>query len=141
MKATDWAYLAGVLDSDGCVTIGKSDSKGRSYYRLCVHITNTSRELIDWLATFFGGTIYLSNPNSPKHYKSAWRWSVRGRDASPILWGVLPYLRVKRERAELGLQFIKTMDRSPQLLTDKQVKQRERIHAILRSMNQLGRVR
>lgn len=141
MKATDWAYFAGVLDSDGCVTITKSRSNDKQCYRLCVHITNTSRDLIDWLVTYFGGTVYVSNPNAPKNYKTAWRWAVRGREAAPILSGAIPHLMVKRRRAELGLQFIKTMGRKSKTLTDKQVKQRGRIHALLSSMNQLGRRR
>jgi hypothetical protein len=141
MKATDWAYLAGVLDSDGCISIAKQTKKGRTYHRLTVTITNTNRDLVDWLVTNFEGSCYMCNPNAPKHHKTAWRWIIRGHDARPILNQTLPYLMVKRKRAELALQFVKTIRSRGESLTDKERKQRERLHAILRSMNTAGRLR
>ena len=144
MRATDWAYLAGVLDSDGCVNISKQKGRRepkRSQYTLRVCITNTSRILIDWLLTEIGGTAYISNLTAPKHHKTAWRWTVRGYEAIPILRKVIPYLRVKCKRAELAIQFAKTLRSDSRKLTDKELKQRERLHAILRSMNTTGRLR
>ena len=141
MLATDWAYLAGVLDSDGCVSISKQTRNNRPYYSLRVFIANSSRPLIDWLLTNIGGSAFISNRHAPKHHKTVWRWTVRGYEAIPILRKVIPYLRVKCKRAELAIQFAKTLRSDSRKLTDKELKQRERLHAILRSMNTTGRLR
>lgn len=141
MRAIDWAYLAGVLDSDGCISICRQLKPKRPHYTLRVFITNTSRILIDWLLTNVGGTCHISNLNAPKHHKTAWRWTLRGYGATPILRATLPYLKVKAKRAELGLQFTKTLRNNSRKLTDEELKERERLYAILKAMNTPGRVR
>lgn len=67
----DLAYLAGILDGEGCFSIGKS-SKG--YYNLRVDVVNTDRRLIEWLHVNFGG--YTGDRNTEKvEWKNKQTWS------------------------------------------------------------------
>src|SRR4051812_37412335 len=78
--ATTLAYVAGLIDGEGSISIGVSrDHPGRATpnYWLQVSVTNTDRTLIDWLLTSFGG-----HTSSNSHYHDApkrrpcWAWRV-----------------------------------------------------------------
>ena len=59
-KVTDLAYLAGIVDGEGCITITENMKGGRNYYRLVLDITNTSYDLMQWLEdTFISGRFWF----------------------------------------------------------------------------------
>lgn len=142
MKDTDWAYLAGFLDADGSIAIDKTRrSKGGSWcWAVKIHITNSHRDTLEWLVTVLDGSIYLVNKQAPKHHRTMWRWVVFGRAAGPLLFNMLPYLRVKKKRAEIALRFIETITNKGRLSEeDKQL--RLYLSAQLTQMNRRGRPR
>jgi hypothetical protein len=111
----NWPYLAGILDGEGCLHIAKFTAKnqwGKQYpetLRLDIHITTTCFKLTKWLNVNFGGTYYHipMDKYSPK-WKDAWRWQPSGKkNKERLLLGTLPYLIIKRELAEICLQFLK----------------------------------
>ena len=60
IKDVDKAYLAGVIDSDGSISVirSKPNAKNRqiSYrFALEITITNLEKELMDWVVDKFGG--------------------------------------------------------------------------------------
>lgn len=127
-RQTHLAYIAGVMDSDGCFMISKykRPTKNRSTKRAeefpkrvkqwCigylphVSISMIQPEAVQFVLDEMGiGSIYhngarKSRPNSQPIYI----WVVRKRELIiSFIEDIMPYLKVKRERARFLLEFCK----------------------------------
>lgn len=104
MKKTDWAYLAGFFDGEGCISLYKNDGR---HYRLEICMANTNEWVAKWFHFVFGGTLYLeeASKKNPK-WRDVWRWQLRSRKTQYFLISLLPYLKLKKPQAELALQFL-----------------------------------
>ncbi|CAA9280909.1 MAG: hypothetical protein AVDCRST_MAG26-3369 [uncultured Chloroflexia bacterium] len=105
------AYVAGLFDGEGSIVIGCSkrtltSGNPTAHYWLQVGITNTDRELIDWLHITFGGHI-SDNSHSPsrKRMRPCWAWRVMSREAKAFLESITPYLRSKKAQAAIAIDF------------------------------------
>jgi hypothetical protein len=108
MKKTDLAYIAGIIDGEGCITlkvnrVGASPEQRMGFYELEVQVSNTNQWLIEWLFFNFGGKI--REEKKKDGCKQAWRWIIMARKAADFLKLIYPYLRLKHPQAELGLRF------------------------------------
>lgn len=103
------AYLAGIIDSDGHITIHKSVRKGVSYYAPVIGISGTRCQPHELAASIWGGKIWPHQPKNPRH-RRFFVWARQGRSAIPIIQSMLPYLLVKRERADLALSLYDMVD-------------------------------
>jgi hypothetical protein len=118
-----WAYIAGIMDADGCfmITRHKRKTQRKDYphkvdnwswtYMAAVKICMVESEAIDLVHGELGfGTVSLngvrpSRPNSRPIYQ----WGLRNRKSIvPFLENVIPYLRVKKDRAKFLLNYCKT---------------------------------
>ena len=99
----DLAYLAGVIDSDGHITINESTRKGRMYHGAVVGITGTRREPHDLASATWGGNVRSHQPKNPRH-RLVYLWGKQGAGAAKVISDVLPFLRVKREIALVALE-------------------------------------
>lgn len=123
-RQTHWAYVAGIMDADGCFMITKHNRKtpeDRKWntlekrsptYLPSVKIAMIEREAIDFVTKELGFGQYRINgarkdrPNS----KPIYDWYLRAaRNVKPFLEEVIPYLKVKQERAKFLLDFCKNM--------------------------------
>ena len=107
MKETDLAYLAGILDGEGCIHIKKNKRKDCPkgvQYQLGVSVRMSSENICRLYQTFFGGRIYQCKKYKSYH-KQLWQWIVTACQASDFLKAVSPYLVEKKEEALLGLKF------------------------------------
>lgn len=107
------AYMAGIIDGEGTITIVKNNRKfknGRQYQysRAVITIANTSYLLLDYLKSLdIGGFSYDKRINA-KHHKQAFQWCLAS--VSPVyslLKTILPYLVIKKSRAEEVIAWIK----------------------------------
>lgn len=101
----DAAYISGVFDGEGSIILYDRGFGGRQQLRIT--ISNTDKPLIDWLkATVGSGTIITKKWTKPEHahYKTSYTWQIYGANAVSILQQMLPYLIVKRERAEYAIE-------------------------------------
>jgi len=97
-------YTAGLLDGEGSVF--KVSSKNRFGFSLSQSIKNNGEDLCLWLREQWGiGGVSPQTkewPDKPPHIQ--WHWIVNAAyEVQHGLSAMLPYLRVKRERAELAL--------------------------------------
>lgn len=110
-EKTEWAYLAGLIDGEGCLDLGihlRTDKyKGREYramgcspslYIVLKHHP-INRGVMEWLSKTF---------NIPIHENQG-RFSVKftGEVLEEVLQGVLPYLKIKAEEAKILLEALK----------------------------------
>jgi hypothetical protein len=100
MKKTDLAYLAGVIDSDGCISISKY-SNCRAY-RVTLVVVQRDMPLIEYLYNTFDGSVNMVS-TARKNYRDFYlRWMITDRRAITILKQIYPYMRLKKRQAEIA---------------------------------------
>lgn len=107
---TDLAWAAGLFDGEGCVNAhwsppSQEGSFGRSV-ALDVQVVMTDERPIQRLAALFGGRVrtYKASSSDGRPLRMRFAWYRHGRHAVAFLVAVLPYLIVKREVAEIGIE-------------------------------------
>ncbi len=96
------AYLAGVIDSDGYISIVRSERNGSLYHAPQIGISGTRRQPHDLAASIWGGAVSLYHPKNPAH-RGQYQWSRQGAVAATAIEAVLPFLRIKGDHALLAL--------------------------------------
>jgi hypothetical protein len=97
---TELAYLAGVIDSDGCITITCRKIGNCLSYREMMTLTQVSQEAVDMLHNEFGGSRSIKAINDQK---PLYVWQATTATAAACAEALLPYLRIKKRQAELLL--------------------------------------
>lgn len=101
-EATTLAYLAGMIDGDGYITINQSRHGSSMYFGPQVGIAGTRREPHDLAASIWGGKVGVHHPRNGN--RPQFQWSRQGSSAVPIIEAIRPFLLVKREQADLALE-------------------------------------
>lgn len=88
------AYLAGLIDGEGCIYINEKSG-------LSLSVTNSDPTPLLFFKEFFVcGAVFKV---SPKVNLTVWRWNITGESARSILRAVLPFLIIKQEQARAAL--------------------------------------
>jgi hypothetical protein len=103
------AYLAGLIDGEGCLFISKQQFKRCVYpsYRAHLIIVMTSKSVIEYVHSLVGaGNVYFVKSIS-ENLQHKYRWEVTNNaDLFKIISGIMPFLIVKKHEAETALEFI-----------------------------------
>jgi len=108
-----YGYLAGMLDADGSIIMMRRERNDKIFYDTFIQVTNTNKDLMDWLVENFGGyyrdeTKYKKN-EVLTHKKPIYSWRLqRTRDLVPILKLVIPYLIIKKDKGMRVLNYRKS---------------------------------
>lgn len=138
-QRTAWAYLAGMIDGEGCIYCAKSSRKGTTdYYCLQLSIVNTNRRLMGWLNMHFDGYVRRI-PARDKKAKDVYRWKAKSEDITMLLKGVLPYLLLKNKQASLAISFRETVVRLGVHTGPKVRKLRDSIIKQMKELNKKGK--
>jgi hypothetical protein len=108
MNQNDIAYMAGLFDGEGCVTINqrwqlkKGKKKKYKFWNIRMEISMTDEDVIRWVHEVLKvGTVTIRRPTkSWIGKKTQWRWRCCFRDAlyvAKLLW---PYAQVKMHAIE-----------------------------------------
>ncbi len=132
MKRTDLAYIAGIFDGEGCIQIVKrTDRNGQHSLRASLEMAN---EFIPNLLQFyFGGSVHKRDFRS-RGWQIQWHWVVSSNKAKLFIEAILPYLKLKRNEAELGLKFQSSMHTVGERLTDGEIAVREAQRILMSKM-------
>lgn len=100
----DLAYAAGVIDSDGCVTVSRNKVSGS--YRVSVHVSMVPPEVPLWFLKTFGGSYkqQYRREKEGKTYPDVHIWVLYCRNAADFLELIVPYLKLKKYRAEIAVE-------------------------------------
>ena len=97
-KGFKYAYIAGLIDGEGCIAIHKNNG-GHS---LAVTINQNDGKILDYCMGVFGGNIYSGlNDRNLTMYK----WVLPNEKAMKMLKKILPFLTRKKEEAEVAIAF------------------------------------
>lgn len=100
-EPTTLAYLAGMIDGDGYITITRSVRAGKEYFGAQVGIAGTRPEPHNLAASLWGGTVSRYQPSNPDH-RAQYQWQRMGASAVAVIEAIYPYLLIKKEHAELA---------------------------------------
>lgn len=105
LAETAKAYMAGMLDGEGCISISMHTSPLRPIPRhhMTVRITNSDRHVLEWIQSYCAGN--LSRSNNPKAKRLIWNWSVSSSQALLFLECVAPYVRIKSRETQIAIGF------------------------------------
>lgn len=134
MKQTDLAYVAGLLDGEGYVGIlkvRKGNKKEWHYTREfmhvpCIKVVMTDKEPIEWLYKTIGGT-FATRPRRDQRNIS-YEWMLRKKQTSTILKRLLPFLKVKRQSAEIIIRLCELSKPFGRGVSDENFNERERLY-------------
>ena len=94
----DLSYAAGFVDGEGCLYATKSG-------RITITASNTYKPVVEWLCKTFGGCITGKNSKPRKsNHRRCYAWQIVCGGAAAVCRALLPFLKVKREQAELILK-------------------------------------
>lgn len=105
-KKEDLAYIAGVIDSDGCISIGRNAKR----YKPIVQITQVQPEAINFVNKIFGGSYKIEKRLS---HKDIYKWRIQSRKNLGIfLEAIIPFLKIKREQAKIVIEYCNIRSKS-----------------------------
>jgi len=90
-------YIAGFLDADGCISISGPGLK-RPKYRCMVILTNNDLEVLQEIQKAWGGRISCFQGR-------CYHLNFRSKEQLPFLKAIHPYLRIKKNQAELAILY------------------------------------
>jgi hypothetical protein len=108
-KTSKLAFLAGLADGDGAISISIIKRKDGNWighsFEPYVSLGMTSRKLCKWAQKHFGGNLY--GYDQPEGHQKMWHWKLYGNKAiEKLLIALLPYLLIKREAAEVVMEYM-----------------------------------
>lgn len=99
------AYMAGLLDGEGCVGIYRHKG-GR--LGISVEIANTYKDVLSQLKAQWGGSF---SGRTREGCQKIWRWGVSDKQAEMFLRHVRPFVQIKSNQLELALMFRETLQK------------------------------
>jgi len=139
MNIQQRAYLAGLIDGEGCICISKNhpvDKRGKVprthvQYNLELTITNTNLSIIRWLSEYAEGRRVTKGRRKPQ-WKTAYNWRATSREhLRSTLEVVLPFLQAKKRQAVIALAFL-------YLGQVSNPPKREKLYLAMRALNSRG---
>jgi hypothetical protein len=131
LSRTDAAYIAGLMDADGCIQTG---TKSPFYVR--AKVTNNCLPVLHWLqqVTGVGQIVIIRNRAKPTH-RMTYDWLVNSIGATEVLRQVVPFLKIKRGNAEAAIilqRMVKHKGRNwTDPVTDVEREERRKLAAII----------
>lgn len=102
------AYLAGIVDGEGTISI-KTEHSTRPC-TIYLTVANTNYEMIKIFEVEFGGKVRLRKwsenqiKRGSNNWKNCYEWILTKRQASNAVFKLYPYLKIKKRQAQLILR-------------------------------------
>jgi len=106
MTKVELAYMAGIMDGEGSIGINKIknyNGTNTTYYRLLVQVGMVEGCIPQWLCDSFGGSIAVRPKIKPR--RAVTNWQIANKQAVIFLQAILPYLKIKKQQAEIAIDF------------------------------------
>ena len=143
MENTTAAYVAGLIDGEGCITItwhrnrSKSSGKDNPRFLPYITVTNTKMEIINWLLENFGGSFTTA------HRTNGWNdchtWYLCTRDTVRVfLETIEPYVIIKKPQIKMLTAFL-DLGNSPGKHDDFLEEDRADIFLSMKELNKRGK--
>ena len=99
LPETFWAYLAAFIDGEGSVSMCQNGPR--------LIISNTDLSVLEWIKNSLGaGYIQVLQRKGRLSVKPCYNLTFGSNPIRTILPRVIPYMRIKRRRAELLIEYL-----------------------------------
>jgi hypothetical protein len=142
LTETEKAYLAGLVDGEGCISITKNKPARRSLnpnYYVQTFVVNTDERVIRYCQETTGVgsvTFFPISKKKPKH-KDQWTWCLRSASTVDFLKQILPYMIVKKRQAELLIEFYEGDVSGINSVTEEVLFRREHYYQIIKDLKHM----
>ena len=133
-------YLAGIVDGEGTISLGRTLKRRDWGYSMQVAVTNTNLKLLNWCKNITNiGTIDKASERIGPKRKQVYSWRVAYKDIPLFLMTIKTHLIIKKEQAELMLEYFeKCRGTSNNEVPDEILILRSIIYEELRELNKKG---
>ena len=103
VNVVDAGYIAGLFDGEGSVDFARRKEKRGNVQSILMRIEMTDKDVLKWVHETLGvGTVRKRNrsPSRKAHWKDAWVYSIRFRDALHVCKLIWPHIKVKLNKIE-----------------------------------------
>ena len=103
VNVVDAGYIAGLFDGEGSVDFARRKEKRGNVQSILMRIEMTDEDVLKWVHETLGvGTVRKRNrsPSRKAHWKDAWVYSIRFRDALHVCKLLWPHIKVKLNKIE-----------------------------------------
>lgn len=111
LSDTEKAYIAGIIDGEGSLSIGNMRSNVRkriANFKPVIRVAVTNPDLPLYLKEKIGGGITIVE-HKTVNLKTQYAWYISGKKNIVVLLQLLmPYLIIKKKQAQLFLEYFKT---------------------------------
>lgn len=142
MRVEVKAYIAGIMDGEGCFQIRRAKDKNMvNGYRFSLgfRITSTNKEVLEFVKYYFGGNIGEHKLNNNKgKWKKAWRYDITCKKAFNLLQNIYPYLIIKEKQANVMVKFQKTITNNTKPIPEELWEKRKNLKLEINKLNKRG---
>lgn len=111
------AYLAGVIDSDGAISIAiRHSNRPTPSYVVLIQLSWAQTEKVlstlEKIKSIYGGAVYTEKNNQTrfKNGKDLYRYCIGNKASKKLLEDILPFLHLKKNQCENALELINTTE-------------------------------
>lgn len=146
-KEIKLAYAAGFFDGEGSIVISRRFCRRKHVrsnydYSLLICVSQVDGEIMDWFVGNFGGCVYLKKRlEFEKHKHDVYNWLLSHKAAYLFLKEILPFLKYKKEQAQLAIRFQERLNNAKrnnngryQRLSDNEVDVREKMYEEMKEL-------
>jgi len=127
---TNLAWAAGVIDGEGCITIGYRKNSGT--HQLTIRVVSKDNRMCPKMHDIFGGSLWRDK-------QERLIWQVTGARAAEVARLVYPYIVVKPEQIDIAIAFGNTIQPASQRLSKGSLREvREPLYQRLKELHQYG---
>jgi len=105
IRQVELAYIAGILDGEGCIRSQKYIQREKETFGLSVCIVNSNLEMLLYVQNSLEMGKIRKKKRLPGHNFQVYEWYCSQGEIVSFLEAVLPYLHVKDRQAKLAIQF------------------------------------
>lgn len=120
LSATEAAYVAGLVDGEGCITAVSR----RSCIEGGMSLGSTNRDVLVYLKELTGiGSVTPEGHGRQrkKNHKPVYVWEVTVYPVKSLLIQLVPFLRIKKKQAELMIELFSFSKYPTQLVSSRQL--------------------
>lgn len=113
IKNIDLAYIAGLFDGEGSISLARLGHKvwsKRSDFSLTVRIHNTRKDVLEWVSQTVGGKVYVASNHPPNGYNKVYQWLMTGPTSIKLLIQLKPFIKIKNQQIEVAIAFQQTKE-------------------------------
>jgi hypothetical protein len=112
ISETDKAYLAGLIDGEGCISILSHTQNGRLKHTLNLKISSSDLAVLNYLRDKYEmGYVSCSAKDGAngENCRAVYAWGASSQKARILIEMAMPYMLIKKEQADIAIKFQETM--------------------------------